>query len=72
MLGHWEGNLGFPQAQEGPLGETEMEEQTGRRSSLSITHPGFLPARAVLLKTLRGSDCGHPEGPLCATVIGAE
>ena len=41
MLGHWEGNLGFPQAQEGPLGETEMEEQTGRLSSLSVTQGSY-------------------------------
>ena len=37
-----------------------------------VHHPGLLPARAILVETLWVSDCGHPVGPLYATVIGAE
>lgn len=40
MLGHWEGNPAFPQAQEGPLWETDGRA-AGRLSRLPITQPSY-------------------------------
>lgn len=53
MLGHWEGNvpkrkLGFPQAQEGP--HTDFRADWNAQEG--VHHPGFLLARAVLVRTL--------------------
>lgn len=57
MLGHWEGNvpqrkLGFPQAQEGPHANVRADWNAQE----VVRHPGFLPIRSILMKTLWGSD----------------
>lgn len=46
MLGPWEGSktegkLGFPQAEKGPLGKTEMSAQTRMHTSLSTTQGSY-------------------------------
>lgn len=52
-LARWEGNvpqrkLGFPQAQEGP--HTDFRADWNAQEG--VHHPGFLLARAVLVRTL--------------------
>lgn len=56
MLGPWEGSktegkLGFPQAEKGPLGKTDVSADQNAHEF--VHHPGFLPG-AVTVATLRG------------------
>lgn len=75
MPGLWKGNvtqrkLGFPQAQEEPPGR-EVSEQTRMLKRLATTQ-GSYQQGLYLMKTLWGSDYGHPAGPLFATATRAE